>query len=400
MAFTTVTGSNGVTSLVGTSGVDVATIVTLSGKVFIGGQGSNDVINVNIATGNDVVTDYNVNGGSGDDSIIVLDAVLNSVINGDGGTGIGGNDTIDFGAAIVANSAVNGGSGNDRIGTVEFLSLSNSTINGNAGDDRIETNSVSASFIYGGQDTDTIVLGFNAGETLVSSLVNGNKGSDTITIGVDLASTSGSTLYGGNGNDTINASAITTNTSGITISGDLGDDTLVGGGGIDTILGGEGSDALAGGRRGDSLTGGAGADVFGYLNTFDGNTNLGIVTSTVSGNTGFDIITDFAAAAPTAANGDRFDVSAPKAITSTLTFTSDAGAAADLAALLTAQVGANQLANNGVSLVTITAGANNAGIAGNYVIIDAGIGTAGYNAATDAVIKINTLSGITADQFV
>ncbi len=474
MAFTTVTGSNGVTSLVGTSGVDVATVVTLTSKVLISGQGANDDINVDLFGAAPTVSAYTVNGGAGDDFIDFSDnaqgliingdggtgvagsdqitfiaTVLNSVINGDGGasTGVSGNDTIQFIGpdSIVINSAVNGNSGNDLI-TAAGLGISNSTVNGNAGNDVLTIGPSSGSFIYGGQDTDTITVNGNSSGTLV----NGNKGSDTITVGLGFAFGAGS-VYGGNGNDVIIAQNVTAangadlaaTAAGVFLSGDLGDDTITGstgidtinggdgndsitagtgadvidggagndiingGAGIDNIIGGTGNDTISGGAAGDTIQGGAGNNVFVYTNLAD--SALGTDTS----NTGFDTITGFisnTAAAGASANGDRFAVTrtavgvVPSVQIATGTFNSTTFASQEtLAGTLNTALdgvvgvpGSITLAANGVSLVSITGASS---FAGNYVVID-GNNAPGYDSAFDAVIKVNTLANITANTFI
>ena len=427
MAFTTVTGSNGVTSLVGTSGIDVATIVTLANKVFIGGQQANDNIQVNLSTGGDVVTAYTVNGGAGDDTITSSDTVLDSIFNGDGGTGVAGNDILTFNRLLI-NSQVNAGGGNDTINVFSgfnnssldagdgndvfdgrdlnssnvlanngndvinlFGSLGSSTVNGNAGDDSIKIEgNADSSFIYGGQGTDKI--DFRGGTSASNVLINGNKGSDTINI--MSAAFVASTVYGGQGNDYINASPVnsasTTVVAGATLSGDFGDDTVWGTGGIDTISGGDGEDSIRGSNGGDVITGGMGSDVFDYSSTTE---------ATVNGNTGFDTITDFVANTSAGApfNGDRFDIFNPGAGFQPIpTQGTNFGGATTLAGALTnVRTG---LAANRVGLFTLTADATGASYAGNYLVVNDG--TLGYQNTTDAVVKLNTLAGITAATFV
>lgn len=429
LAFTTVTGSNGVTSLVGTSGIDVATIVTLANKVFVGGQQANDTIFVNLSTGSDVVTAYTVNGGAGDDIINSSNTVLDSIFNGDGGTGVAGNDTLAFGGLLI-NSQVNAGGGNDTINVFSGFNnssldagdgndvisgsnfnssnvlgnsgndvitlggaLGSSTVNGNAGDDSITiSGTVDSSFIYGGQGTDLISSFANAS----SLVINGNKGSDTINLGA--AAFVASTVFGGQGNDTINAMNVTNSTGGVllgtaagaTLSGDFGDDSVYGTNGIDTVSGGDGDDTIRGSFGGDIITGGTGSDLFNYINT---------VEATVNGSIGFDTITDFVAntSAGSPFNGDRFDIFNPAAgIQAFGNIGTNFGGATTLAAALTNLMGG--LAANRVGLVTLTADAIGASYAGNYLVVNDG--TNGYLNTTDAVVKLNTLAGITAATFV
>ena len=427
MAFTTVTGSNGVTSLVGTSGIDVATIVTLASKVFVGGQQANDNIQVNLSTGGDVVTAYTVNGGAGDDTISASNTVLDSIFNGDGGTGVAGNDILTFNGLFI-NSQVNAGGGNDTINcssgfnnssldagdgndviSVSSLNSSNvlansgndniklsgaigsSTVNGNAGDDFIDisgTSTIDTSFIYGGQGTDKIEFGNATSASNV--LINGNKGSDTIII--KSAGFVTSTVYGGQGNDVINAMAVvtaSTTAAGATLSGDFGDDTVYGTNGIDTISGGDGEDTIRGSNGGDVITGGMGSDLFDYFVTTE---------ATVNGNTGFDTITDFVANTSVAApfNGDRFRTISVIGATNIQTLSGLTSQGTDLQTAL-ASVAFGLGANN-IGLVSLAAGTSGGSYAGNYMII--GNGGVGYQNNLDGVVKLNTLAGITAATFV
>jgi Ca2+-binding RTX toxin-like protein len=395
LAFTTVTGSNGVTSLVGTSGIDVATIVTLNANVFVGGQGADDIITADLSGPVFLASKWTLNGGAGSDTITFRDNVLNSIVNGDGGTGTAGDDIFNFaGGVTVINSAVSGGSGNDQL---NFVNYNNSTVNGNAGTDTIFA-AGSASFIYGGQDTDIISITDDSS----ALLVNGNKGSDTITIGAVILSSS--SLYGGSGNDIIDASAavVASAADGAFISGDLGDDTAIGTNGLDTILGGDGSDRLfgllgidginggagsdsiTGGLEGDTLTGGGGQNIFNYLGA--GNTD-----STVSGNTGFDTITDFVANTSVGTpNGDRLDLGF--AVSGIVTQTLAGGATLESTLL----AGVAYSGNRGVSLVTITGAVS---FAGNYIVMDTSEGGA-YTPGSDNVIKVNNLANIGVATFI
>jgi hypothetical protein len=180
LAFTTVTGSNGVTSLVGTSGIDTATIVTLASNVFIGGNTGNDVVTTALGTGGNNLSSYNVRMGGGDDTFTLGNSLLNSFISLDGQTSADdGVDTFVGGGNLIINSEVVGRGGSD---VFTGLALNGSTVNGNTGDDNITLVSSSASFVYGGQGTDVITTTAGAGITYSSVLINGNKGSDTITL--------------------------------------------------------------------------------------------------------------------------------------------------------------------------------------------------------------------------
>lgn len=424
MAFTTVTGSNGVTSLVGTTGVDVATIITLQSNVFVGANTADDTLTVALAS-NGAASAYNVRMGGGGDRVNITSSLLNSFVSTDGTTlANDGNDFFNATAAII-NSEIVGRGGNDEMGLAGAdLQLSNSTVNGNTGVDRIRVGASSASFVYGGADTDTITTADNtvaggvvtANRASSSILINGNKGSDFITLGASGFATG--TVYGGNGNDTISAVAITdaagaalaVTAAGVLLFGDLGDDTITGSNGIDTINGGDASDVIDGGTGADiidgglgddNITGGAGADVIAAV----GNDVLVYTTKTDSAltsatsNTGFDTITDFGAnsAVAPAVNGDRFDVialqvTAAAALGGIFNAGTIAGGA-NLAATLDTAFDGNLIAN-GVGIVTINTGS----FAGNYVVLNDA--DTNYTFATDAVIKVNSTANIVADTFI
>ena len=394
MAFSTVTGSNGVTSLVGTTGVDTATIVTLESNTFVGGNTGDDNITLNLGTAGQNASDYNVRMGGGDDQFTATNTILNSFVSLDGETlANDGDDTYTGGGNLIINSEIVGRGGNDSF---TGMNLNGSTLNGNTGTDTITIGASATAFVYGGRDTDTITLTANSSAVLL----NGNKGSDAIT--VNAVTFSNGSVYGGAGNDTINMNSTT---DGVLVSGDNGidtintaggDDTINGGadddtinaaGGTDTIDGGAGADNITGGAGADTITGGAGNDTFVYTTLTDS-----VLTSGTS-NTGFDTIADAAystSAFNAAANGDRFDVTTrPGAVTAAGV---QAGGA-NLGATLTANFGA--LAVNAIGTITINGGNS---FDGNYIVINDG--TLGYAFAADAVIKVNTLTGISTDTFV
>jgi Ca2+-binding RTX toxin-like protein len=396
LAFTTVTGSNGVTSLVGTTGIDVATIVTLSDNVFIGANTADDVVTTQLGTGGNNLTNYIVRMGGGDDTFNLGNVLLNSYISTDGETiANDGNDIFNGNGNLIVNSEIVGRGGNDAFND---LALSGSTVNGNTGDDLIRVGNSSSSFVYGGQGIDDIRT--TAATSAV--LINGNKGSDTIVLGA-FAYTSGS-VYGGNGTDVIDASLVdvaSAGTAGVMLSGDLGDDTVSGTGGIDPINGGDGADVLVGlagadvidggagddviigGANGDSLNGGSGANLFVYA--------ANGTESTVSGSTGFDTITGFVANTSTTAtpNGDRIDIGKTAAAFDNRG--NVASTAATLADALNAVFTTVNFAVNEVGIVTFTGAVS---YAGSYIVVNDG--TAGYINTADNVIKINSVANLSA----
>ena len=412
MAFTTVTGSNGVTSLVGTTGVDTATLVTLESNTFVGANTGDDSITVTLGTGASRVSDYTVRLGGGDDTFGfgAATTVLNSFISLDGETlANDGNDTYT-GNGLIINSEIVGRGGND---TFTGLQLSGSAVNGNTGDDNITVGASSTSSVYGGQGLDVINVTGNS----AAMMINGNKGRDQISLGaVGAAITFTGSVYGGNGNDTITSTNVTVaaaTSTGVFFSGDLGDDNITGTGGVDTINGGDGADILGGGAGADTISGGAGDDTItagAGADTVSGGAGndvfaIGATDSILAANasTGFDEITDFSAntaAAGAAVNGDTLDLAAlggggyalGGANGSIYTST-----AANLDADLTAAEAAGflgALANAGdISAVIIRGSA----WAGNYIV--QGDATAGYDAG-DTVIKVSSLNGVQAGTFV
>lgn len=397
LAFTTVTGSDGITSLVGTTGIDTATIVTLAENVFVGGNTGDDTVTTNLGTGGNNLDSYDVRMGGGDDTFTLGDTLLNSFLSLDGLTiANDGNDTFDALNNLIINSEIRGAGGNDVFSN--NAQLSGSTLNGNAGDDTITIGASSTSSVYGGQGTDDITI------TAASSalMVNGNKGSDTILVAA--VGFSGSSVYGGNGNDTI---TIASTTDGIFVSGDIGidiittdggDDTVNGGddadtivtqGGTDTVDGGTGNDTITAGAGGDTVTGGGGFDTFVIGNT-DSNVEDGA-------STGFDTLTDFQANTATLAagtNGDRIQLAggSPTTYTQNVNFASLGN---DLHDDLTNGALIAFAAANDVQSVTITGAV---AWAGNYIVADVAGGGA-YTAA-DIVIQTNTLANIESDTFI
>jgi len=167
-------------------------------------------------------------GQSGDDRLIVLGVVPNSIefhgglgndrlaggaeddiFFGDEGNdtmlGGGGNDSIDGGDG---NDLIDGGAGDDTL----FGNIGNDKVNGAAGADQID----------GGEGIDNLTGGEG------DDVIWGGAGADTVS--------------GLNGNDIL--------------LGGLGNDRLLGGGGLDLLIGGLGADNLNGGNEEDILVGG------------------------------------------------------------------------------------------------------------------------------------------------
>jgi Ca2+-binding RTX toxin-like protein len=154
-----------------------------------------------------------------------------------------------------------------------------------------------------------------------------------------------------------------------------GNNVIIGGAGADVIVSGAGSDTITGGAGADSLTGGGGNDAFVFTNLTD---------SLVSA---FDTITDFVSGT------DQFSIGHTIALADLTTGLTQAGTG-DLAADLAAVFAGANLASNGAAEVTITSGAD----AGTYAVF--GDATAGYNAATDAVVKLSNAATLQVSDFV
>ena len=262
MAFTTTTGAGG-TSLIGTSGVDTATIAGNSFPLYIGAQAANDAV---VFTGS--TSGVRAELGKGADN---------------------------FTSQGLATSTISGNFGNDVITIAGTVTGSTALVNGNQGADNIQlgTSTITkGARILGGADNDTIDIG--AGVLSEGGIINGNKGADTIT---SAATITNSTIFGGEGNDSMTATATAV------FSGDNGDDTITGAtqaGNIvgDTFFGGDGNDTInasaAVDAGVDSLSGGAGVDTFKFLGNTAATQTLSVgAAPALATVTGADIITDF-----------------------------------------------------------------------------------------------------------
>jgi Ca2+-binding RTX toxin-like protein len=382
LAFSTLSGSDGITSLVGSTGVDVATLVTLSENVFIGGNTGDDIITTALGTGSNNLTNFNVRMGGGDDAYTSNDNILNSFISLDGETlANDGNDTFAGGGAAntIINSEIVGRGGND---VFTALAVNTSTVNGNTGNDQITFTGSTNSTILGGQGADTIQS--TAGAAGASNLmtVNGNRGGDTLTL---LGSGYTGTVYGGQGDDTINANAVTTaaaaalaaTATGVTLNGDLGNDGITGTTGIDTINGGDGNDTIDGGTGANIISGGAGADIF----TINEGTD-GLMTAGTS--TGFITISDFGATAAAATSDTlNLDTAGGAIVNNAAAASGGVSLFADLLANA-----AGLVADGDVDTVTITGAV---AWAGNYLVVEDGTAAGGFDVA-DTVIKVGGLT--------
>ncbi|GLI94038.1 bluetail domain-containing putative surface protein [Methylocystis echinoides] len=171
----------------------------------------------------------------------------------------------------------------------------------------------------------------------------------------------------------VNASAVT---NGLTITGNNGANILTGTAYADALNGNGGADTLDGGLGADLLTGGAGNDVFVYTDP------------SASMLAAYDSIADVQA-------GDRFNIGHTVAAADFQTLASVASndLGQDLINLLSG-ISSGNLAANGATMVSLT-GAGSA--AGTYLVINDA--TAGFDAATDTVVRVQNGAQITASSF-
>ena len=208
--------------------------------------------------------------------------------------------------------------------------------------------------------TDTITEAAGAGIDTVQSSVT-----FTLASNLDNLTLTGSTAINGTGNTLSNV--ISGNDSNNLLSGGTGNDSLDGGTGNDTLIGGAGT---------DNLTGGAGIDRFHFV--------LAESRLTASNSTTFsgDTITDYAFGTdvvdgPTAVTAANM---ASRSLSALASYT-DSSISSALTANLTAS-GTTAWAANRSALVSFGAGDT----AQTFLVL--GDATAGYQAATDAVFRL------------
>ncbi len=258
---------------------------TFNGTDILSGNGGNDYFTVGLG-------DKTADGGTGVDTIEVLDLAFEPAYTADG---------------ITVSLALQGAAQATGIGNWTLTSMEN--LGGSWGADEL-TGDANDNILAGAEGDDTLIGG-DGNDTLA--------GDGTFDLDSDAAPTFLANPDWAGGNDIL--------------EGGAGNDTLIGGDGDDTLRGGLGSDQLYGGAGIDILTGGAGADGF-----------IGSATE-LSG----DTITDFAA-------GDKIVISnaslagfAHSLSGSTLTFT---GGTLTLGGF-TGQLQASAAAGGGVQLTAV-----------------------------------------------
>lgn len=249
-------------------------------QILDGGDGNDTLLHdrggtvVNGGAGDDVILAPDSRGGSGNDTITIVDSYeYGDYTAGEDGddliTGSTSNDLVSGGAGA---DVIRGGRGNDVLYSGHGLYLSNSGITdhadtgaerdqlfGDDGDDQISIGY--GDDADGGTGTNILALnlqGATSGVTLdLANLTNG--GAQVIGGGTIRNFQSIAIVWGSNFADTLTlASQSATNV----VYGMGGDDTIIGTSSADRIDGGDGADYLDGRAGSDTMTGGAGDDTY------------------------------------------------------------------------------------------------------------------------------------------
>ncbi|MFO1005158.1 MAG: calcium-binding protein [Planctomycetaceae bacterium] len=283
------TGNAGQNVLDGGDGNDSLT-GGLGHDEFYGGTG-NDTLTIDGEDSFDDTIPDIVNGGDGNDTVIVaaysgpieLDLTAGFIENVNATALTADGNTFDAWGATWAVS-ITGGSGADAI----IGGMMADRLNGGGGDDYI-VGFGGNDILVGGAGADTF-YGMEGDDTLTidndDTVVNGGDGNDKVIVAVtsgavtlDLTagfietvtattSTANNTfnaagatwavaITGGSGNDTITGGQMNDK-----LTGGAGNDSIIGGDGNDLLTGNDGHDVLQGDDGNDSLTGGKGTDVF------------------------------------------------------------------------------------------------------------------------------------------
>lgn len=224
----------------------------LAGNAVVNTGGGADNLTVQSVAGTGyAVANSTLNGGSGDDTILINGSVrANSAIEG----GIG-NDTITITEDVstwgtTSTPLISGGDGHDKITIMG--NLDGAMIRGDGGNDSISlTGSLYKGTISGDGGSDTISVGVVAG---TGGIINGGDGADHINVGT-INEWAKIVIDGGADNDLIHIGKVLSGAT-LNISGGSGNDTIT----IDDITTGY----LPGGSI---ISGGDGADVFTYNST-------------------------------------------------------------------------------------------------------------------------------------
>jgi Ca2+-binding RTX toxin-like protein len=279
----TVDGGAGNDSLTGGDGNDT----------LLGGDGNDLLVG---GRGNDVMV-----GGSGDDTF-----VWNPGDGSDTLEGQGGNDTMQFNGANIAEQIDMEANGSRLRFTRDVANIVmdvNGVENVNfaalGGSDQINVGDLTGTDVTAVNVDLANPPGSNTGDGATDSvLVNGTNGNDNVQVAGSGSSFTVTGLHatvnvtgseGANdglfvslsgGNDTFNASGLPSGVVSLTVDGGTGDDVITGSAGDDRLVGGDGNDLIIGGRGDDVAFMGAGNDTFVW--------NPGDGSDTVEGEDGFD----------------------------------------------------------------------------------------------------------------
>ena len=250
---------------------------------------------------------------------------------------------------LIGTNAING-TGNE-LSNVLIGNNGSNVLNGGDGNDTLDGRAGNDTMI-GGLGDDTYIVDAT-GDAITETDAGGMdtvRSSITWTLGANLEALilTGTVTINGSSNDAAN-----------TITGNNANNILLGKGGNDSLNGGAGNDTLDGGSGADTLTGGSGRDRF-VLTAL----NDSLIT-------GMDTITDFVIGT------DTLDAPTAVAAGSIVRITSTSGqsfSADGVAAALTT----TNFAANRAALLSFSNG--------NYLAINNG--TAGWNAATDAILHL------------
>jgi Ca2+-binding RTX toxin-like protein len=237
------------------------------------------------------ISGFRIRNGSGS-RLVMIRTGGGDTGGGDTGGDDGGGDSGNAGAEIRNDTLfVEGGSGNDDI--VISKSGSNTRVKNNgstetftssqfskiivqtfAGNDKVSVSSPKPTRVEAGSGNDSVLTG-KGDDTLIGSsgadTLRGRNGDDSIVGGNGpdelIGDNQDDTLVGGSGNDTIFAGS-----GQDKASGGGGSDILVGGSGADELNGGSSRDLLIGGNGADKLNGGASEDILiGGRTRYDGS---------------------------------------------------------------------------------------------------------------------------------
>jgi len=270
------------TTLTATLGATTGAL-NISGSKNVSLANTSTALNVNAAglTGKldataDTLTTPNIVGGSGSDTITVVDG---STVTVDGGAGV---DRIIVTGSI-ANAVFSNVESIQATGNITSSRSSQwnnqtfeleSSVRINPNDNQPTSRTVVINTI---NDT-TIDLSLITNTNITSYTLNNNAGTAAISYKGSSVSdittgsnTAADNIDGGSGNDTISGGG-----GNDTLAGGTGNDSVDGGTGNDSLDGGTGNDTIIGGTGVDVLTGGTGNDVFLFV---DGDTGSTVATA-------------------------------------------------------------------------------------------------------------------------